>query len=35
MLGDLKEGIRKELDSFWETYDKDIVMKAPKGEEVA
>lgn len=31
MIADLKEALKKELDSFWETYDKDAVMKAPKG----
>lgn len=29
-LKDLKEGLKKELDSFWETYDKTLVMSAPK-----
>ncbi len=35
MLGELKEGIKKELDAFWDSYDQTIVMKAPKGEEDA
>lgn len=26
----LKEGLKKELDAFWETYDKTAVMTAPK-----
>ena len=30
MLKDLKEGLKKELDTFWEAYDKSIVMTAPK-----
>lgn len=30
LLKDLKEGIKKELDTFWEGYDKTQVMKAPK-----
>lgn len=30
MLKDLKEGLKKELDTFWEAYDKTIVMTAPK-----
>ncbi len=33
MLGDLKESLKKELDSFWQSYDQTIVMKSPKGEE--
>lgn len=30
MLKDIKEAQKKELDAFWESYDKTIVMKAPK-----
>lgn len=30
MLKELKEGLKKELDTFWETYDTTIVMTAPK-----
>jgi cytoskeleton-associated protein 5 len=30
MLNNLKEGLKKELDTFWETYDTSIVMTAPK-----
>ena len=30
MLKDIKEAQKKELDTFWESYDKTIVMKAPK-----
>lgn len=30
MIKDLKEGLKKELDTFWETYDKATVMTAPK-----
>lgn len=30
MIIALKEGFKKELDTFWETYDKTIVMSAPK-----
>ena len=29
-LQSLKDNFRKDLDSFWETYDKDAVMTAPK-----
>jgi hypothetical protein len=28
----LKEGLKKELDAFWETYDKTAVMSAPKAD---
>ncbi len=30
MIAALKEAIRKELDVFWDSYDKSIVMTAPK-----
>lgn len=30
LIKDLKEGLKKELDTFWETYDKATVMTAPK-----
>ena len=30
LLKDLKENMKKELDTFWEGYDKTEVMKAPK-----
>jgi hypothetical protein len=30
MLTNLKEGLKKELDTFWEGYDKSIVKTAPK-----
>jgi len=30
MLNNLKEGLKKELDTFWEAYDKTIVKTAPK-----
>lgn len=30
MLKDLKEGLKKEIDTFWESYDKATVMTAPK-----
>lgn len=32
MLGELKENLKKEIDTFWQGYDQNIVMKAPKGE---
>lgn len=30
LLKDLKENLKKELDSFWESHDKTQVMSAPK-----
>ena len=30
MLKDLKENLKKELDTFWDSYDKDTVISAPK-----
>ena len=30
LLKDLKEALKKELDTFWEGYDKTQVMSAPK-----
>lgn len=30
MLGNLKENLKKELDTWWESYDKSQVMSAPK-----
>ena len=30
MLKDIKENLKKELDTFWEGYDKETVMTAPK-----
>ena len=30
MLGNLKEALKKELDNWWESYDKTIVISAPK-----
>lgn len=30
MLGNLKEALKKELDNWWESYDKTQVMSAPK-----
>ena len=30
MLNSLKQALQKELDAWWETYDKETVMTAPK-----
>ena len=30
MLGNLKENLKKELDTWWQSYDKTQVMSAPK-----
>lgn len=30
LLKDLKENLKKELDTFWEGYDKSQKMTAPK-----
>ena len=30
MLGNLKEALKKELDTWWQSYDKSHVMTAPK-----
>ena len=30
LLKDLKENLKKELDTFWESYDQSQTMSAPK-----